>query len=521
MPDSADLSPQPPVPAPPPNWLVTATALSGSMPVVMSMAMANIAVPSIMGAYGVGQNQAQWASTAFVATMVVSQLLNSWASRAVGRRATFMTAIVVFFAGGVISAMAPAIEIMIGGRVLQGAAAGVLQATSLITIVAAYPAARRRFAVSLFGTGQMLALGIGPPLGGIVIDGLAWPYAFLAPLPLVAVGLVLAPFTMPGREETDAAPNFDWAGLALCTVVIFCLVGTLGNGHRLGWDAYEILIMSVVGTAALAIFIVVEVSKADPVLDVSLFRDANFASVVGIAALFGFTSFAFDYGIPVFVQTVQGLTPTAAGLLLLPGGLLLMLLMPVGGWLADRLPTWIPLLGGFLINGGTALALSSADINTSTEILLASVTITFVSWGLIIPALAGSVIAHIPTDRINQGIAAYNFTRQLGGALGIAVTVLIIDMRTAFHADALTATQTAGNPFSTELLRKVERLLHEGGLPDVHLKSGALNYLGKMVHAQATTLGFQDAFLALAILFVLAMIPAWFMARATDRSGRR
>jgi len=506
---------------PPPVWLVALTGLSGSMPVVMAAAMSNIAVPSIMGAYGVGQNQAQWASTAFVATMVVSQLLNAWASRALGRRTAFMTAIGVFFVGGVISATAPGIEVLIAGRVLQGAAAGVLQATSLISIVTAYPAARRRFAVSLFGTGQLLALGIGPVIGGMVIDGLAWPYAFLAPLPLLAIGLLLAPLAMPGRDDETPAPAFDWAGFGLCCLVVFCLVGTLGNGHRLGWGSLEILLMMVTGTVALTAFILVETIKLDPVLDVSLFRDVNFAAVVGMAAMFGFTSFAFDYGIPVMVQTVQGLTPTSAGLLVLPGGLLLMGLMPLGGWLADRLPTWIPLLLGFCINGVAALGLSTTDVNTPTLLLFAYVTTAFFSWGLIIPALAGSVIAHIPADRINQGIAAYNFTRQLGGSLGIAVMVLVIDVRTAVHAEALAATQTAGNPFSRELLAKVERLLHEGGLAGAHLKSGALDYLGRVVHAQATTFGFQDAFLALACMFVIALVPAWFVARATDRSGKR
>ena len=114
---------------------------------------------------------------------------------------------------------------------------------------------------------------------------------------------------------------------------------------------------------------------------------------------------------------------------------------------------------------------------------------------------------------MNQGVGIYNFMRQLGGSIGIASTVLVIDLRTAFHAESLTATQTSANPFSAEMLAKVQRLLHESGLPEAFLKPGALDYLGKVVYAQATSFGFQDAFLVIALAFVPAAASSWLIGK--------
>ena len=108
--------------------------------------------------------------------------------------------------------------------------------------------------------------------------------------------------------------------------------------------------------------------------------------------------------------------------------------------------------------------------------------------------------------------------RQLGGAFGTLVFVVITEQRTAFHADALAATQTSANPLSREFISTIGRVLNESGVPDAHQTAGALNFLSKVIYAQATTQGFQDAFVVVAVVFLLALIPAWILGRATKPS---
>jgi len=131
------------------RWLVTIGGLLGAMSMVLSATMVNVAVPSIMGAFGVGQDLAQWAATAFLATMVASQLLNAWAVEAFGQRTIFCLSLVIFTVGALIGASAHNIETLIAGRILQGFSAGLIQPLVMATVVAVFPAERRGMAVGL------------------------------------------------------------------------------------------------------------------------------------------------------------------------------------------------------------------------------------------------------------------------------------------------------------------------------------------------------------------------------------
>ena len=159
---------------------MTIGGLLGAMLMILSATMVNVAVPSIMGAYGVGQDLAQWASTAFLATMVASQLLNTWMVAAFGQRFTFSMTLVVFTIGSLICAVSPTIEVLIIGRIMQGFSAGVIQPLVMATIISVFPADRRGFAMGLYGMGVTLAPSFGPLAGGTIIDALAWR---LLPLP--------------------------------------------------------------------------------------------------------------------------------------------------------------------------------------------------------------------------------------------------------------------------------------------------------------------------------------------------
>ena len=132
------------------RWLVTVSGMAGAMTMVLSATMVNVAVPSIMGAFGVGQDLAQWAATGFIATMVASQLLNAWMTHALGRRATYTLTLALFTLGSAICAVTPNIDMLIVGRIMQGFSAGVIQPLVMTTIVQVFPENRRGFARQLW-----------------------------------------------------------------------------------------------------------------------------------------------------------------------------------------------------------------------------------------------------------------------------------------------------------------------------------------------------------------------------------
>ena len=185
------------------RWLVTISGMAGAMSMILSATMVNVAVPSIMGAYGVGQDVAQWAATAFISTMVASQLLNAWLTGAFGRRFTFTLTLLMFILGSIVCALAPNIDTLIAGRIMQGFAAGVIQPLVMTTIVEVFPVNRRGFAVGLYGMGVTLAPSFGPLCGGLVIDALSWRHIFMAPLPLVIFAVVMGLAFMPVAAILD------------------------------------------------------------------------------------------------------------------------------------------------------------------------------------------------------------------------------------------------------------------------------------------------------------------------------
>ncbi|MDP1752444.1 MAG: MFS transporter, partial [Reyranella sp.] len=233
-----------------------------------------------------------------------------------------------------------------------------------------------------------------------------------------------------------------------------------------------------------------------------------------IAFIFGAGMMGSTYVIPVFVQTMVGFTPLLAGLMMMPAGLMLAFIFPLAGRLSDAMP------GSFMIIGGLVLfalgfgLMVGADADTTFWTLVGMVMVSRLGLGFINPSLNASALKALPPDRVRQGAGVANFMRQLGGAFGINLIVAFFEVRTRFHADALTATQDWGNRTTERLLTQIEQLMQRSGLPFQQQKTAALEFLGQMVNAQAQMLAFSDTFIVIAIVSLLALIPAALLSRS-------
>ena len=487
------------------------------MTMILSSTMLNVAVPSIMGTYGVGQDQAQWMSTAFLSAMTASQLLGAWVISIFGPRGGYLGAVVLFFFGSLLGAWAPNIDILILARTLQGLAAGVVQPIAMVTIFRVFPAHQRGLAMSLYGMGIMLAPIMGPVVGGITIDAISWQFLFFIPLPIAGLAILLGTLFMPTRDEdTDPLP-FDWIGYCLLVAAIVCSMIAIANGQRDGWASDRIMLLGGAGIGLSVAFVISQLRSTAPILDFSVFRHRQFAAAAALGFVFGAGNFASTYIIPVFVQTVQNFTPTAAGLVTAPAGLVVMLFFPIAGRMVDAFPArYLTMLGLMLFALGAAL-LHLTDVNTAFLTLVFYVIIGRIGQSIMLPAINVSALGALPQDKLNNGSGTINFIRLMGGAFGVNLLVVFMEMRTEFHATALTATQTAGNAASRELLDLVKDLLAQGGLPETLLHPGSLHYLGYMIQAQATTLGFKDGYIIIAVVFICALVPALMLGESKKK----
>ena len=502
------------------RWLVTVTGMVGVVSMVLAMTTVNVAVPDVMGAFGIGQDKAQWMSSAYMATMTAGMLINAWLVGVLGERRIFVGALFFFSLGALMGGTAPTEDTLILARVLQGFSAGVAQPLVMATIFSVFPAERRGMAMGVFGLGVVFAPAIGPTLGGLMIEYFSWRYVFFISLPFCLVAALLGMVFMPTRRMPREIPPFDWLGFVFLGTALFGLMTGIADGQREGWTSDTIVLRLAVGAAAAAAFVAWELHTPRALLDIRIFANVEFSAAAMIAFIFGAGMMGSTYIIPVFVQTIIGFTPLLAGLMMMPAGLMLAFIFPLAGRLTDAMPGATMIIAGLLLFATGFAWMTTADVNTTFWTLVGMVMLSRLGLGFINPSLNASSLKALPADKVRQGAGIANFMRQLGGAFGINLMVAFFEIRTRFHADALTATQAWNNHTTERLLRQVEQLLQRSGLPFQQQKAGALDYLGTILNINAQMMAFSDTFIVVGAVALIALAPAALLSRSQRRARR-
>ena len=494
------------------RWYATGTAMIGMVAAVVTTTIVNVAIPDIMGAFGIGQDRAQWLSTGALAAMTVGMLTTSWLIRSFGERRTFIMALAVFTATSLIAGFSPNENVLIGARIVQGSVAGILQPLSMYVLFRVFPPEQRGTAMGMFGVSVILGPALGPTIGGLLIDQFNWRYVFFVNVPLACTAMLLGTLFMPERpDDSGPRPDFDWLGFVLLAVAIGTLLTGLSNGQREGWNSDFVLGMFAIAIVSGVSFLAWQLKIDQPLVELRVLAVGQFTAAATVAFIFGLGLFGSVYLVPLFVQVVQKYTPLNAGLLLMPAGLIMGVFMPIAGYISDRAPARTMIICGLLCFAISSYWMSIVDANTSFWLLVWLVVMSRIGLALIKPALNLSALRPLPPDLLSHGAGMINFARQLGGAFGVNSLSMMLDIRTMFHSNSLTSTQSADNSATAELLTQMKALLAQAGLAADVQSAAALNYLGKVVYAQASTMGFRDSFLICAVIFTIALIPAWIM----------
>lgn len=501
------------------RWWATLTVMTAIIATVLSSTIVNVALPAMMGAFGMGQDKAQLLSAGFLAAMTGTMLLTAWMVDTFGQRMTFLMTLLAFVAGSILGGLAPSEGVLIVARVLQGGAAGLLQPLAMQVIFVVFPPDKRGSAMGIYGIGVVLAPALGPVIGGLMVDSFSWRYVFFMPLPFCAAGLLLGTLLLPGRAGPGPARRFDWIGLALLAVFLWTLLDGLSHGQRNGWASHSILTSFVVAAVSGAAFLAWELHTPSPMLELQLFARRSFAGAAIVSFIFGAGIFGSTYLIPLFVQTVQGYTPTRAGLLLMPSGLVMGVMFPIAGRLIDRAPAYATtIMVGLVIFAVSSFLMAGADTHTSFWQFAWWTVLGRIGLSFIMPSLSAGALKALPLELVGQGSGVLNFTRQLGGALGVNLLSIALERRMMLHIDAYTATQDAANSTTAELMRGVTGLLAQSDATSALWQAGAANYLGRVIAAQGAVVAYRDGFFLVGLIFVVALLPALLMGRAAARA---
>lgn len=487
---------------------VTFTAILGVVAMLLNATMINVAIPVLMGAFGVGQDTVHWLATGYIAAMMVGMLLNDWFVRSFGMRTTYLGAMAIFTVGAIMGGFSTNIDFMIAARLLQGSGAGLVQPLSMVLMYQIFPAHQRGKAMGLFGLGVVVAPTMGPLMGGVLLDAFNWHYVYFASVPVAALGSVLAWLFMPWRVGNDPKPRFDWTGLALLIIFVCTLLIGLSSGQREGWHSTIIAVYFSVCISSFFAFLWWEWRTPEPILQLRLFLNREFAAAAVVRMALGAGLYGTTYLIPLFVQTVQNYSPTRSGLLMVPAGLTMMILMPIGGRLADHFPRHLLILGGLFAFGVSSVLMTAAHTDTPFWTFALWLVLGRIGMGFVIPTINVTALRSLPAPLLSQGSGAVNFMRQLGGALGVNMIAVMLEHRTAVFSEAFASLQTPDNPMTQGLIQRLSGLLTQLGWPMEMHPLAALHLLGNSLYAQASMLAFRDVFLFLGMVFFVAMLPA-------------
>lgn len=451
------------------RWWAVLTVMLGTVSAIMEATVVNVALPEIIRVFQVGHDQVQLLSTGFLAATTASMLLATWAMQRFGVRRTYVGALALLVMFSVLAALTDRFELLALCRIGQGSIAGLIQPLAMLVIIDVFPSQERGRAMGAYGLGIVLAPAVGPVAGGLLVDHFGWRAVFLVTVPLCLAAIALAPrFVIAGRPLPGASKRpFDAIGLVLVVAALCALLGGLAALIRQPMPGAAAVTLGV----ALALgFVVWERSTLHPLLDFSIFREAGFSAAVLVALAYGIGIYGSTYLAPIFAQIGAGFSAYEAGMMLVPGGVVLAVVLLLAGRLADRFPSNRVAMAGLAFFSVSAILMGLSSAVTGFWLLALWVAIGRVGLGLIIPGLNAGALRLLPRGTEAAGSASINFFRQLGGALGVTLLALFLEGR--------------------------ERQLN------------AVHGLQPM----------QEGFFLIAVVYCLALIPAWMMTGRGQRA---
>ena len=365
--------------------------------------------------------------------------------------------------------------------------------------------------MGMFGLVIILAPAIGPYFGGLTVDAFGWRQIFFLPIPAAVLSILLASIFLQPRNNAKPTPSFDWTGFILLIIFILSLLIALTNGSADGWFSTQIILLLIISGSAFLGFLYWQLIAFHPLLNVIIFANSRFSAAAFVSFIYGVAIFGSIYLVPLFVQIIQGYTATRSGLLQLPAGIAMFILIPFVGRLTDRGgEIWLTTLGLILAAYGTFLMIE-ADTNTSFWLFAIWMIVSRIGLAVIFPPLSAASLKVLPPDMIGQAAGTMNFVRTMGGAFGVNVSAIFVENRAATYREALTASQHDGNAVMLKMTDQLAGLWSGLGIPDGLDVAFSYHYIGQTIIRQADMLAFRDGFLLLTVLTVSAIPAAIYM----------
>jgi MFS transporter, DHA2 family, multidrug resistance protein len=506
-------------------WLIAVLVALATFMEVLDTTIANVALPYIAGGLGVSEDEASWVVTTYLVSNAVSLTASSFLAQRFGRKSFFLVCLALFTISSVLCGFATNLQMLLLFRVMQGLGGGGMVPVAQSILASSFPPEKRGQGFALFGVATVVAPVVGPTLGGWLSDNVSWHWCFLINGPVGLLTIVLISALL--RESTGAAternrlqrPGFDLVGFVLIATFLGALEIVLDRGLIDDWFASSFIVATtIVCGLAFVLMIPWEVSRRNPIIDLRMVATRHFGACFVVMLATGAILLATTQYLPQLVQENFGYTATWAGLVLSPGGLVTLAMMPIAGRLSGKVQP------RYLIAAGAAIcALSMFDMTRLTgdlDFWFFATSRIYLGIGLpliFIPILTASYEG-IPAGKTDVASALINAARNTGGSIGISLANNVLAHRQQFHQNRLVEFVNPSGVQYQDTLKQMTDYFAAHGSSLVQAQQQAFDWIGAQVQTQAAYLAYIDVFWALTLISAAA-IPLAITLRTVKLGG--
>jgi DHA2 family multidrug resistance protein len=466
-----------------------------------------------------------WIITTYLVANAVVIPISGWLANVIGRKRYYMSCVAIFTISSFLCGIAWNLQSLIVFRILQGLGGGGMAPSEQSILADTFPPEKRAQAFALYGIAVIIAPTVGPTLGGWITDNYSWHWIFFINIPFGILSLTLVQWLLvepevlerERRERWRHGLRMDWLGFLLVTLTLGCLELVLDRGQQDDWFASNfILSFALISAVSFLLFLPWEATRTDPIVDVKLLFHRQFGTAFLVMLAVGAILFGSTQILPQLMQTAFDYTAYLAGLVLMPGGIAMLVIMPIAGQVTNWIqPKYLIAFGVFVV----AIAMwHMTSLN-------AAVGFGWFAWArvyqmiglpfLFVP-INTAAYADLPPAKTNQGSALINVARNLGGSVGISLANTEIAQQSQVHQSNLVEHVTASSLAYQETARRVAEYFAAHGEPALRAQRLAVDWIGQVVGQQATLLAYIDVFRAAAVFAAILAPLALLLLRKVE-----
>jgi EmrB/QacA subfamily drug resistance transporter len=484
-----------------------AVLVAGMFMSILDVTIVNVAIPTIQNDFGTTVEDVQWVANAYTLALGVVVPLSGWLGDRFGLARIYVLSILGFAVGSALCGISWDLNSLVVFRIVQAVPGGIIPVITLAMLYRIVPREKIGTAMGMYGLGVVFAPAVGPTLGGYLVEYVDWRLIFFINVPIGVLGAVAAMLALP-KFAPARAGRFDiWGFLAVATG-LFALLLALSEGESWGWTSYRIVMLLLYSALSLALFVVIELSVDEPLLDVRIFRHWQFTNSLVLISLMSVALFSGLFYVSLLLQQAQGLGAFETGLVMLPSALATAVMMPLSGRLYDRLGPRLPAVGGLIIVAVGTYLMAGLRVDTPREHIMWLLVLRGFGMGLAMMPIMTGGLAAVPPHLVSRAGAFNNVIQRTSAALGVAVLTALLTStraqtmidRSALLPHGVTGSSAVNLPGAPPLL--------------------ALYGWYQQINLQVFVVALDDIFLITAVIAVLGVLGA-LLLRSSVRAAPR